>query len=130
MVNINLQKICTDFAVCRAALVELVLQDESSGLVLTKAQQDLSIAFDQLLAAFAPDADRQVRSGLTEIHRLLKLADRELQFWQSAKQSETRSHRQQQLLTKLQQIADWEQVFQTTNNAHGQKIEAEDNECS
>lgn len=126
MANINLQKIHTDFAVYRAALVELVLQDESSGLVLTKAQQDLSIAFDQLLAAFAPDADRQVRSGLTEIHRLLKLADRELQFWQSAKQLETRSQRQQQLLTKLQQIADWEQVFQTANNAHDQKIEAED----
>jgi succinate dehydrogenase flavin-adding protein (antitoxin of CptAB toxin-antitoxin module) len=124
--NINLQKICTDFAVCRTSLLELVLQDESSGLALTKAQQDLSIAFDQLLAAFAPDADRQVRSGLTEIHRLLKLADRELQFWQSAKQSETRSQRQQQLLTKLQQIADWEQVFQTANNAHDQKIEAED----
>jgi succinate dehydrogenase flavin-adding protein (antitoxin of CptAB toxin-antitoxin module) len=115
--NINLQKIHTDFAVCRAALVELVLQDESSGLVLTKAQKDLSIAFDHLLAAFAPDADRQVRSGLTEIHRLLKLADRDLQFWQSARQPETRRQRQQKLLTKLQQIADWEQVFQTTNNA-------------
>jgi succinate dehydrogenase flavin-adding protein (antitoxin of CptAB toxin-antitoxin module) len=118
--NINLQKICADFAISRAALTELVLQDESIGLVLTKAQQELWISFDQLLAAFAPDADRQVRSGLTEIHRLLKLADRDLQFWQSAKQPDTRSQRQQQLLTKLQQIADWEQVFQTTNNEKNQ----------
>jgi succinate dehydrogenase flavin-adding protein (antitoxin of CptAB toxin-antitoxin module) len=112
MENIDLQRICAEFAVCRAALVELVLQDELDGAVLAKTQGDLSIAFDRLLAAFSPDADRQMRAGLTEIHRLLKVADRDLQFWQSAKQPDNRSQRQQQLLAKLQQIADWEQIFE------------------
>lgn len=113
MENLALPEIYANFAVCRVSLTKLVLQDKSNGLLLTKARQDLSIAFGELLDAFSPDADRLVRSGLTEIHRLLRVADRELQFWQSAKQPDTRSKRQQQLLINLQQIADWEKVFES-----------------
>jgi hypothetical protein len=107
----DLPAIYSNFATCRAALNTLVLQDELQSGELTLAQQNLAIAFDRLLAAFAPGADHRMRAGLTEIHRLLKLADRDLQFWQGARQPATRQARQQSLLLKLEQIADWQQVF-------------------
>jgi succinate dehydrogenase flavin-adding protein (antitoxin of CptAB toxin-antitoxin module) len=108
----DLPAIYSNFATCRAALNTLVLQDEFQSQELAAAQQNLAIAFDQLLAAFSPRANHRMRTGLTEIHRLLKLADRDLQFWQGARQPTTRKERQQNLLLKLQQIADWQQVFE------------------
>jgi hypothetical protein len=107
----NLLVIYSDFAICRAALHTLVLGDEFQSEVLTEAQQNLAVAFDRLLTAFSPSADHRMRIGLTEIHRLLKLVDRDLQFWQGARQPVTRQERLQNLLLKLQQIADWQQVF-------------------
>lgn len=111
MNNPELSSTYSNFAACRVALNALVLQDELQHSELSAAQQNLAIAFDHLLTAFSPLADQRIRAGLTEIHRLLKLADRDLQFWQSAKQPATRQARQQNLLLKLQQVADWEKVF-------------------
>ncbi len=107
----DLPAIYSNFATCRDTLNALVLQDEFPREDLTAAQQNLAIAFDRLLTAFSPIANQRIRAGLTEIHRLLKLADRDLQFWQGARQPATRQERQQNLLLKLQQIADWQQVF-------------------
>jgi hypothetical protein len=69
----------------------------------------LQNSFDQLLHSVDPVAPYQVRSSLTEIHRLLRILNRDLQFWQGAKQ--TRAGRGTQVLATLQSIEGFYQIL-------------------
>jgi hypothetical protein len=71
--------------------------------------QTLQTAFDRLLQSADPVAPYQVRSSLTEIHRLLRILNRDLMFWQGAKQ--TRAGRGTQVLATLQSIEGFYQVL-------------------
>jgi hypothetical protein len=66
------------------------------------AAQTLQAAFEQLLQSCDSIASHKARSILTEIHRLLRILQRDLLFWQAAKQ--TRADRELQVLTTLQSI--------------------------
>jgi hypothetical protein len=46
----------------------------------------------------------KMRSYITEIHRLLKLVQRDLVFWHSARQPNTKAQRQTEILGKLNTI--------------------------
>jgi hypothetical protein len=77
-----------------------VEQDDAVGsLAAAKSLQNL---FDRLLQLSDPDASYQVRASLTEIHRLLRILNRDLLFWQGAKQ--TRAGRSTQVLATLVSI--------------------------
>jgi hypothetical protein len=71
--------------------------------------QTLQTTFDRLLQSADPVAPYQVRSSLTEIHRLLRILNRDLMFWQGAKQ--TRAGRGTQVLATLQSIEGFYQVL-------------------
>jgi hypothetical protein len=84
-----------------------VEQDDAGGALATaKILQNL---FDRLLQAADPVAPHQVRSSLTEIHRLLRILNRDLLFWQGAKQ--TRAGRSTQVLATLASIEGFYQVL-------------------
>ncbi len=51
-----------------------------------------------------PPAAGKIRSYTTEIHRLLKLGQRDLVFWQSARQISTKKQRQADMESKLVMI--------------------------
>lgn len=77
-----------------------VEQDDAAGaLAAAKTLQNL---FDRLLSTADPIAPYQVRASLTEIHRLLRILNRDLLFWQGAKQ--TRAGRSTQVLATLVSI--------------------------
>jgi hypothetical protein len=80
--------------------------DTEAAMVSAKALQS---AFDRLLQSADPIAPYQVRSSLTEIHRLLRILNRDLMFWQGAKQ--TRAGRGTQVLATLQSIEGFYQVL-------------------
>lgn len=63
-------------------------------------QQIMATADDPLPTAIAG----KMRSYITEIHRLLKLIQRDLIFWQSARQPNTKAQRQSEIFTKLDMI--------------------------
>jgi hypothetical protein len=73
------------------------------------AAKTLQSCFDRLLQMADPNAPYQVRSSLTEIHRLLRILNRDLLFWQGAKQ--TRVGRSTQVLTTLMSIERFHQMF-------------------
>jgi hypothetical protein len=77
-----------------------VEKDDAAGaLAAAKTLQNL---FDRLLSVVDPNAPYQVRASLTEIHRLLRILNRDLLFWQGAKQ--TRAGRSTQVLATLVSI--------------------------
>jgi hypothetical protein len=80
--------------------------DVEAAMVSAKILQS---AFDYLLQSADPVAPYQVRSSLTEIHRLLRILNRDLMFWQGAKQ--TRAGRGTQVLATLQSIEGFYQVL-------------------
>ncbi len=80
--------------------------DAEAAMVSAKALQSV---FDRLLQSADPIAPYQVRSSLTEIHRLLRILNRDLMFWQGAKQ--TRAGRGTQVLATLQSIEEFYQVL-------------------
>ncbi len=73
--------------------------DTAGSLAAAKTLQNL---FNRLLQAADPAAPHQVRSSLTEIHRLLRVLNRDLLFWQGAKQ--TRASRSTKVLATLVSI--------------------------
>jgi hypothetical protein len=65
--------------------------------------------FDRELIAISttplsPGLAGKMRSYTTEIHRLLKLVHRDLLFWHSARQPETKARRRLDILAKLDMI--------------------------
>jgi hypothetical protein len=91
-----------------ANLCSLVEQDDPSAAMV--AGINLQKSFDRLLQSTDPAAGYQVRSSLTEIHRLLRILNRDLLFWKAAKQS--RSVRGAQVLATLQSIEGFYQFLQ------------------
>ncbi len=63
-------------------------------------QQIMTTADDPWPAAITG----KMRSYITEIHRLLKLIQRDMVFWQSARQPVTQAQRQSEILSKLNMI--------------------------
>jgi hypothetical protein len=55
-------------------------------------------------APLPPTVAGKIRSYTTEIHRLLKLGQRDLMFWQSARQLSTKKQRQADMESKLVMI--------------------------
>ena len=88
-------------------LYQFVEHDDAQQAMV--AAQTLQTLFDQLLQSSDPAAPYQVRSSLTEIHRLLRILQRDLLFWQGAKQ--TRADRGIQVLNTLRSIKDFYQVL-------------------
>ncbi len=88
------------FSQSLANLCGLVEKDDPSAAITTGIS--LQKLFDRLLQSADPAAGYQVRSSLTEIHRLLRILNRDLLFWQGAKQS--RPARGAQVLATLQSI--------------------------
>jgi hypothetical protein len=94
------QDLVEGFPQVLARLRGCVEQDEAAGaLAAAKTLQGL---FDRLLQSSEPNAGYQVRASLTEIHRLLRILQRDLLFWQGAKQ--TRAKRSTQVLATLVSI--------------------------
>jgi hypothetical protein len=94
------QDLVEGFPQVLARLRGCVEQDEAAGaLAAAKTLQGL---FDRLLQLSEPNAGYQVRASLTEIHRLLRISQRDLLFWQGAKQ--TRAGRSTQVLATLVSI--------------------------
>jgi hypothetical protein len=91
------------------------LQQLRKSVAADNSQEAMALAkvlknsFDQLLHSADPAASYQVRSSLTEIHRLLRILNRDLQFWQGAKQ--TRAGRGTQVLATLQSIEGFYQIL-------------------
>jgi hypothetical protein len=54
--------------------------------------------------SWPPAIAGKMRSYITEIHRLLKLVQRDLVFWHSARQPNTKAQRQTEILGKLNTI--------------------------
>jgi hypothetical protein len=107
------------FADYREALQDWILQDSvgpdpRQSVEQMYTQQDLALAFGQLLAAATGAEESMVRAALTEMHRLVKLVERDWLFWQSARQPATRQARQRDLLQKLQKIAEWQQALEAS----------------
>ncbi len=88
-------------------LSKSVESDDSEGAMVSA--KTLQASFAQLLQSADPVAPYQVRSSLTEIHRLLRILNRDLMFWQGAKQ--TRAGRGTQVLATLQSIEGFYQVL-------------------
>jgi hypothetical protein len=84
------------------------VETDQSQAAIAKSNQ-LQLLFNQLLQSADPDAGYQVRSSLTEIHRLLRLLQRDLMFWQTAKQA--KAGRKLQVLATLQSIEDFYQLL-------------------
>jgi hypothetical protein len=98
--NIGDEDLTDSFLRSLQQLCKSVADDNSKeAMALAKILQN---SFDQLLHSADPAAPYQVRSSLTEIHRLLRILNRDLQFWQGAKQ--TRAGRSTQVLANLQSI--------------------------
>jgi hypothetical protein len=91
--------------VCLRSLIE---KDDPSAAIA--AGINLQKLFDRLLQSADPDAGYQVRASLTEIHRLLRILNRDLLFWKGAKQS--RLARGVQVLATLQSIEGFYQFLQ------------------
>jgi hypothetical protein len=84
-----------------------VEKDDAAGaLAAAKTLQNL---FDRLLSVVDPNAPYQARASLTEIHRLLRILNRDLLFWQGAKQ--TRAGRSTQVLATLVSIERFYQML-------------------
>jgi hypothetical protein len=88
-------------------LYEAVKNDDAEAAIVSA--KALQFSFDRLLQSADPVAPYQVRSSLTEIHRLLRILNRDLMFWQGAKQ--TRAGRGTQVLATLQSIEGFYQVL-------------------
>jgi hypothetical protein len=88
-------------------LHSLVEKDDTSAAIAEGV--NLQKLFDQLLQSADPDAAYQIRSSLTEIHRLLRILNRDLLFWKGAKQS--RIERGAKVLETLQAIESFYQFL-------------------
>jgi hypothetical protein len=114
--NINDADLSDQFRQSLANLYSLVEKDDTSAAIASLAPEviaagiDLQKSFDRLLQSADPAAGYQIRSSLTEIHRLLRILNRDLLFWQGAKQS--RSVRRAQVLATLQSIEGFYQFLQ------------------
>jgi hypothetical protein len=106
--NIDDADLSNQFRQSLANLCSLVEKDDTNAAIT--AGIDLQKSFDRLLQSADPAAGYQVRSSLTEIHRLLRILNRDLLFWQGAKQS--RSVRGAQVLATLQSIESFYQFLQ------------------
>jgi hypothetical protein len=105
--NISDGDLSDSFLLSLEQLCKSVENDDSEGaMVSAKILQD---TFDRLLQSADPIAPYQVRASLTEIHRLLRILNRDLMFWQGAKQ--TRAGRGTQVLATLQSIEGFYQVL-------------------
>jgi hypothetical protein len=105
--NISEEDLSNCFLPSLQQLYTFVKNDDSEQAMVSA--QTLQAAFDQLLQSADPVAPYQVRSSLTEIHRLLRILNRDLMFWQGAKQ--TRAGRGTQVLATLQSIEGFYQVL-------------------
>lgn len=78
-------------------------------LQITTMYTEITTYFDRQLLPLgeqelpAPIAGK-MRSYITEIHRLLKVLQRDLIFWQSAQQTQNRAERRSAILAKLEAI--------------------------
>ncbi len=105
--DISDKDLTDSFLLSLQQLCKSVADDNSKeAMALAKILQN---SFDQLLHSVDPAAPYQVRSSLTEIHRLLRILNRDLQFWQGAKQ--TRAGRGTQVLATLQSIEGFYQIL-------------------
>jgi hypothetical protein len=105
--NISDPDLAETFPRSLARLQDCIEQDDVAGsLAAAKTLQNL---FDRLLSVADPDAPYQVRASLTEIHRLLRILNRDLLFWQGAKQ--TRAGRSTQVLATLVSIKGFYQAL-------------------
>jgi hypothetical protein len=105
--NINGSDPGQQFPECLWQLRNWVETDQSPAAIAESNQ--LQLLFNQLLQSADPDAGYQMRSSLTEIHRLLRLLQRDLIFWQTAKQ--TKAGRKSQVLATLQSIENFYQLL-------------------
>lgn len=71
------------------------------GAIDTYFQQEIMAATE---CPLPPAIAGKMRSYTTEIHRLLKLIQRDLIFWQSARQPDTKAKRQTEILSKMDVI--------------------------
>jgi hypothetical protein len=105
--NISDENLPSSFILSLQQLYKHVANDDpEEAMVSAKTLQSL---FDRLLQSADPVAPYQVRSSLTEIHRLLRILNRDLMFWQGAKQ--TRAGRGTMVLATLQSIEGFYQVL-------------------
>jgi hypothetical protein len=89
-------------------------QPLAAGLSMTPLQTTdcytaITADFDQLILAaptyrLPPATAGKMRSYITEIHRLLKLIQRDLIFWHNARQPSTKAQRHADILSKLDVI--------------------------
>ncbi len=105
--NICDLELAETFAEFLVRLRGCVENDDAVGALA--AAKTLQGSFDRLLQAVSPDAPYQVRASLTEIHRLLRILNRDLLFWQGSKQ--TRADRSAQVLATLLSIEGFYQAL-------------------
>lgn len=87
-------------------LAALATADPASAQLLEQ-QQHLGQTFAQLRLSLEPTATDRQRVALTEMYRLLRLSDRESQFWATARPGPSRQLRQQQWQQHLQRLVEW-----------------------
>jgi hypothetical protein len=85
----------------------LVINDMVASSI--EASGNLLLLFDELLQGTDLETDYQIRASFTEVHRLLKILQRELAFWRSAKQSSV--IRRAQVLATLGKIQEFSQLW-------------------
>jgi hypothetical protein len=105
--NLSDSDLAETFPQSLVRLKDCVEKDDTAGSLA--AAKTLQNSFDRLLQAADPNAPHQVRSSLTEIHRLLRILNRDLLFWQGAKQ--TRAGRSTQVLATLVSIEGFYQML-------------------
>jgi hypothetical protein len=105
--NISDEDLFNSFILSWQQLYKSVENDDATEAMV--AAKTMQAAFDRLLQSADLVAPYQVRSSLTEIHRLLRILNRDLMFWQGAKQ--TRAGRCTQVLATLQSIEGFYQVL-------------------
>jgi hypothetical protein len=108
--NINDPDLAETFPQSLSRLRGCVEQDDAAGALA--AAKTLQTLFDRLLSTTDPSAPYQVRASFTEIHRLLRILNRDLLFWQGAKQ--TRAGRSTQVLATLVSIEGFYPTLITT----------------
>ncbi len=111
--------ICQD-CLCRQARLKTLSETDSNQYVSLDEWQDFQRFvqvewIDRMMQTDAEtdaEMDSQLRSLLPEVVRLLKLLQMDRQFWQSARQAEKQTARQQQFVLHLTQLGQLFQVFQ------------------
>jgi hypothetical protein len=85
-------------------VLQLVQNQEGPGAIA--ASQNLLPLFTELLQITDLEANYQIRASFTEVHRLLRLLQRDLAFWKMSKSGDNT-----RLLATLGSIADFCQLW-------------------